>query len=117
MVSSLIFAGPVEDKKTANQNDNQQITAKFIDGGRLFENEYYATFKPIKGAAITFNVMFPDEKITNLRLFIDKKGVLVPNSKMKSKNFIIHYTKKDMEDENTGEPVTRYFINSIQLKK
>ncbi|GEM_PF-6468422 len=117
MVSSLVFAGPVEENKTANQNGNQQITAKFIDGGRIFENEYYVTFKPVKGAAIKFNVTFPDEKITDLKLFTDKKGVLIPNSKMKNKNFIIQYIKKDIEDENTGEPVTRYFIESIKLKK
>lgn len=117
MVSSLVFAGPVKENQTANQNSNQQIIAKFIDGGRLFENEYYVTFKPLKGAAITFNVTFPDEKITDLKLFTDKKGILVPSSKMKNKNFIIQYTKKDMEDENTGEPVTRYFIDSIKLKK
>jgi len=117
MISSIVFAGPAKEDRTVNENSHQQIIAKYIDGGRFFENEYYVTFKPLKGAAIKFNITFPDEKITGLKLFTDKKGVLVPNSKMKNKTFIIQYTKKDMKDENTGEPVTRYFIESIKLKK
>jgi hypothetical protein len=116
LISSLAFGSAVKDDKAVNQKGDRQIIAKFLDGGRTFENEYYVTFKPRKGANIQFRVVFPDEKITRLKLFVEKKGMLVPNSKMKNKTFIIHYSKKEMEDENTGESVTGYFINSIMLK-
>lgn len=93
------------------------VTAKFVNIEHIFENEYYLIFKMQKGPAVKLYVSFPDEKMEEFNFLVEKGDRIAANRKMKNKNFIIKYTQKHEEDENTGAPRTRNYIDSIELKK
>ena len=115
---TIAIGAPVEKNNGTSQKEKQlTITAKFINIEHIFENEYYLIFKTQKGPAVKLYVAFPDEKIEEFNFLVEKGDRIAANRKMKNKTFIIKYTQKHEEDENTGAPRTRNYIDSIELKK
>lgn len=107
------------DKGNKTSYEEKKITtaAKFVNIEHIFENEYYLIFKTEKGAIVKLYVSFPDDKVEVFNFLVEKNDRIAANSKMKNKKFIIKYVLKHEEDENTGAPGTRNYIESIELKK